>query len=130
MDEIINEATTKYQDFNEALIKLSVLLYQIDGKVTLTELDYFDELVEKLHWHSGISKPAFINDAIHKARQAIDAGEPQDYIRSLADGLNIDPARALEVAMDITNVDGKRSEEEIELLALLSNRVLARGLAA
>lgn len=118
------------QTFNEALLKLCVLLYQIDGKVTLTEQDYFDELVESMEWRSGISKPAFINDAIHQARQAIDSREAADFIRALGDSLNLDAARTLEVAMEITKADGERSEEEVELLALLANRVLARGLVA
>jgi hypothetical protein len=53
-----------------------------------------------------------------------------EFIRSLSDELNIDAARSLEVAMAITKVDGVRSEKEVELLALLANRVLARGLVA
>jgi ABC-type branched-subunit amino acid transport system ATPase component len=115
---------------NEALIKLTVLLYQIDGKVTLTEQDYFQELVDSMQWHSGISKEAYINDAIHQAREAIDSLSAPDFIRSLSEELNYDAARSLEVAMAITKVDGERSEEEVELLALLANRVLARGLVA
>jgi ABC-type branched-subunit amino acid transport system ATPase component len=115
---------------NEALIKLTVLLYQIDGKVTLTEQDYFQELVDGMQWHSGISKEAYINEAIHQAREAIDSLSAPDFIRSLSEELNYDAARTLEVAMAITKVDGERSEEEVELLALLANRVLARGLVA
>ena len=130
MNGIESVTFSRTQEFNEALIKLSVLLYQIDGKVSLSETDYFDAMVEALDWHSGISKPAFINDAIHQARAAIDRGEAADYVRSMADSLNIDPARTLEVAMEITKVDGERSEDEVELLALLANRVLARGLVA
>lgn len=115
---------------NEALIRLTVLLYQIDGKVTLTEQDYFDELVNTMEWRSGISKEAFINDSIHQAREAIDSMAAADFIRGLSEELNIDAARTLEVAMAITKVDGERSEEEVELLALLANRVLAKGLVA
>ncbi|MFB0912832.1 MAG: TerB family tellurite resistance protein, partial [Glaciecola sp.] len=110
--------------------KLTVLLYQIDGKVTLTEQDYFDELLQEMSWHSGISKEAYVNAAIYQAREAIDASTAADFIRSLSDELNIDAARSLEVAMAITKVDGIRSEKEVELLALLANRVLAKGLVA
>jgi hypothetical protein len=63
---------TPAQAFNESVIKLLVLLYQIDGKVTLTEQDYFDEVSAALDWRSGVSISAFINDAIHQARVAID----------------------------------------------------------
>ncbi|OFA30573.1 hypothetical protein BAE46_11350 [Glaciecola punicea] len=119
---------TAEQGFNEAVINLLVLLYQIDGKVTLTEQDLFDEIIATLNWHSGVSISAFINGAIHQARVAIDQLKAREYLFKLGTGLNYNPAQALEYAMDITEIDGKRSEEEIELLALLSNRVLARGL--
>lgn len=118
------------QDFNEDLIKLAVLLYQIDGKVTLTEQDYFENLVSKMDWHNGVSIEAFINDAIHQSRLAIAQSETREFLFSLSAGLNHDPATALEMAMAITQVDGKRSEDELELLSLLSNRVLAKGLVA
>ena len=118
---------SKTQEFNESVIKLLVLLYQIDGKVTLTEQDYFENIAEKMDWHSGVSISAFINEAIHQTRVAIDQNSARELLFSLATGLNHDPAQALEYAMDITEVDGNRSEEELELLSLLSNRVLARG---
>ena len=130
MSQVHRLEEQQYQQHNEALIKLTVLLYQIDGKITLSEQDYFDNLVNEMSWHSGISKEAFINDAIHQAREAIDGFAAPEFIRSLSDELNIDAARTLEVAMAITKADGERSEEEVELLALLANRVLARGLVA
>jgi hypothetical protein len=118
------------QLFNESLIKLLVLLYQIDGKVTLTEQDLFDEILVKLNWHSGVSLSAFVNDAIHQPRVAIDAEASREFLFALGNGLNFDPATALELAMDITEIDGKRSEDELELLALLSNRVLTKTFVA
>ena len=130
MSELSRLDTRQHQLHNQALIQITVLLYQIDGKVTLTEQDYLDELLQDMTWHSGISKDAFVTDVIHQAREAIDGGTAPDYIRSLSDELNIDAARSLEVAMAITKVDGERSEKEVELLALLANRVLARGLVA
>jgi hypothetical protein len=122
------QKVTAEQAFNEAIVKLLVLLYQIDGKVTLTEQDLFDDVVAKLNWRSGVSLSAFINDAIHQARVAISQDEAREFLFKLSSGLSFDPARALDYAMDITEVDGKRSEDELELLALLSNRVLARGI--
>jgi hypothetical protein len=119
---------TAAQDFNESLIKLLVLLYQIDGKVTLTEQDLFDDITASLYWRSGVSISSFVTDAIHQARVAIDQKISREFLFALGPGLNVNPAQALEYAMDITEIDGKRSDEELELLALLSNRVLARGL--
>lgn len=118
------------QLFNEALVRMSVLLYQIDGKITLSEQDYFETITNELDWNSGTVLPAFINQVIHEARVAIDQGEAREYLRNLGNELNTNPAKAFEVAMEITAADGKRSDEELELLSLLSNRVLAKGLVA
>lgn len=125
-----SQVITQEQAFSESIIKLCVLLYQIDGIVTLTEQDYFESLCESLPWQSGVALPAFVNSAIHEARVAIDTDQTREYLFSLGTSLNLDPATALEVAMDITAIDGVRNEEELELLSLLSNRVLAKGLVA
>lgn len=121
---------TERQGFNEALIKLSVLLYQIDGKVSLSEQDYLESVISELDWGSTICKEAFLNDAIHRARQAVDNDDCKAFIRDLGDELNQDAEKALEVAMELTVVDGERSEEETELLSYLTNRVLGKALTA
>ncbi|WP_100643952.1 TerB family tellurite resistance protein [Alteromonas facilis] len=121
---------TEEQGFNEALIKLSVLLYQVDGKVTLTEQDYLDEVLGTLEWGSTICQEAFLNDAIHKARLAVDNNDCKAFMQSLSDDLNQDANKALEVAMELTGIDGERSEQETELLAYLTNRILGKALTA
>ncbi len=118
---------TLEQAYNEAIIKLLVLLYQIDGKVTLSEQDYFDQVQEQLNWRSGVAITAFVSSAIHQARVAIDSDQAREFLFGLANGLSFDSAQALEYAMDITKIDGTRNDDELELLGLLSNRVLARG---
>ena len=130
MSENSDTSFARSQRYNEALVRMSVLFYQIDGKITLTEQDYFESLCESLPWQSGVALPAFVNSAIHEARVAIDTDQTREYLFSLGTSLNLDPATALEVAMDITAIDGVRNEEELELLSLLSNRVLAKGLVA
>lgn len=124
----INSQVSHQQAFNEAIVQLAVLLYQIDGKITLTEQDYFESLSNNLDWRSGISLSAYVNKAIHEARVAIDTQQTREFIFSLGPALNYNPADALDIAMDITAVDGVRSDEELELLSLLSNRVLAKRL--
>ncbi|MEW9798112.1 TerB family tellurite resistance protein [Alteromonas sp. CYL-A6] len=118
------------QSFNQALIKMAVLLYQVDKTVTLTEQDYLESLVAELDWQSPICPEAFLNDAIFQARKALDTGNETDYLRALRDDLLFDADRALEVAMAITGVDGERSEEETELLALLTHKYLAKALVS
>jgi len=126
----VTQQITQEQSFNEAIVQLCVLMYQIDGIVTLTEQNFFEGVCNDLDWRSGVSLPAFINNAIHEARVAIDTQQTREYLFSLGNALNLDPATALDIAMDITAVDGERSDEELELLSLLTNRVLARGLQA
>ncbi|MFS1702770.1 TerB family tellurite resistance protein [Aestuariibacter sp. GS-14] len=117
-----------HQQYQEALIKMAVLFYQVDGKITLTEQDYLDELLESLNWESPISRDAFVNDVIYQTRTAIDAGEASDVLKSLQPQLVMDASRAVEVATVMTGVDGERSDEETELLSLLTHKLLAKAL--
>ncbi len=119
-----------HQSFNEAVISLAVLLYQVDGTVTLTEQDYLSELVDELDWQSPICPEAFVNQAIYQARRALDVGDEMVYLRSLQPSLEHDAEKALEVAMAITGVDGERSSEETELLSVLTHKLLAKALVA
>ncbi|WP_420935438.1 TerB family tellurite resistance protein [Alteromonas sp. A081] len=121
---------SEQQSFNQALIQLSVLLYQVDGVVTLSEQDYLNDIVETLSWDSPICPEAFLNDTIYQTRKAIDTGDAVSYMRSLKDALSFDADKTLEVAMAITGVDGERSEAETELLSLLTHKVLAKALVS
>ncbi|MEN8771655.1 MAG: TerB family tellurite resistance protein, partial [Glaciecola sp.] len=111
------------QRFNEALIKTAVLLYQVDGLVSLTEQDYLEEVIDDLNWQSPICKDAFLTQAIHEARVANDAGDALAFLKYQADELNFDAAKVVEVAMGITGVDGERSEHETELLHYLTHKL-------
>lgn len=121
---------SEQQSFNQALIKLSVLLYQVDGVVTLSEQDYLSSMVESLDWQSPICREAFLNDTIYQTRKAIDTGDAITFLRSLKNDLSFDAEKTLEVAMAITGVDGERSEEETELLSLLTHKLLAKALVS
>ncbi|WP_018984514.1 tellurite resistance TerB family protein [Salinimonas chungwhensis] len=118
------------QSFNQALIRLAVLLYQIDNKVTLTEQDYLEEMVDSLLWESPICREAFLNDVIYQTRKALDTGAVMTYLREFKDDLEFDAHRAMEVAMAITGVDGNRSDEETEILSLLTHKMLAKALTS
>ncbi len=119
---------TPKQSFNEALIRLAVLLYQADGMVTLSEQDYLEDIMESLDWESPISRDAFFNDAIYQTRKALDTGDAQSYLKALKQDLVYDADKVMEVAMAITGVDGERCEEEAELLSLLTHKLLAKAL--
>ncbi len=51
-----------------------------------------------------------------------------DYLRDFKEDLSFDAHKAMEVAMTITGVDGNRSEEETEILSLLTHKMLAKAL--
>jgi tellurite resistance protein len=118
------------QNFNQALIKLSVLLYQVDGMVSLSEQDYLSDMVDSLDWQSPICPEAFLNDTIYQTRKAIDTGDALTLLRSLKNDLAFDAEKTLEVAMAITGVDGERSEAETELLSVLTHKLLAKALVS
>lgn len=119
---------SQQQTFNHAVIRLAVLLYQIDNKVTLTEQEYLEELVAELDWQSPISREAYLNEVIYQTRQALDAREGGRYLRTFKEALTYDAHKAMEVAMMITGVDGERSEDETAILSLLSHKILAKEL--
>ena len=121
---------SEQQSFNQALIKLSVLLYQVDGMVTLSEQDYLNAMVDSLDWQSPICPEAFLNDTIYQTRKAIDTGDAFTFLRSLKNDLAFDAEKTMEVAMAITGVDGERSDEETELLSLLTHKLLAKALVS
>ncbi len=125
---LINEDYAELQNFHEAMIRMMILLYQVDGKVTLTELEFFDKTINDFNWQSGISLAAFVNQVIYEVRQAIDAAHESHYLKSLGSALNYDSGKAFDVALKLTAVDGRRGDQEKELLALLSNKILAKGL--
>ena len=85
-------------------------------------------MVESLDWQSPICREAFLNDTIYQTRKAIDTGDAITFLRSLKNDLSFDAEKTLEVAMAITGVDGERSEEETELLSLLTHKLLAKAL--
>ena len=78
------------QKFNQALIKLAVLFYQVDRKILLSEQDYLEELVESLEWDSPICREAYVNEVIYQTRPALDTGDAADILRSLQADLDSD----------------------------------------
>lgn len=116
------------QRYNQSLIKLAVLLYQVDGKITLSEQDYLEEVIAGLTWQSPISITAFCNEAIHQAREAVDNDEAIEFIKEMSDDLNFDANHVVEVAMGITGVDGERNAKEAEILHYLTHKALAKEL--
>ena len=116
------------QKFNEALLKLCMLMYRIDGKITLSEQDYYQAINNNIYWHGEQDLEEFERQAIHEVRNAVELGEVKSFILTLKDALNFDGKKALAVAQGISFIDGEIAEEEQEILDYLQFRVLAKSL--
>lgn len=119
---------SQQQEFVEALIKLCVLLYQADGKITLTEQDYLEEITAKVRWRGEMEIEDFLSQTIHEVREVIDGNREKDYVNSLQQALSLDANRALNEAIGIALADGSIVEVEQEILDHLSHKVLAKAL--
>lgn len=117
------------QQFNEALIQLCMLLYRIDGKITLSEQDYYQSLLKNLYWQGEDDMDEFERKSIYRVRRAVDEDQVREFILSLKDSLSQDPKKALSIAQGICYIDGEIAEQEQEILDFLENRVLAKSLA-
>ena len=116
------------QKFNEALLKLCILMCRIDGKITLYEQDYYQAIYNNVYWHGEQDLEEFERQAIHEVRNAVELGEVKPFIMTLKDALNFDGKKALAVAQGISYIDGEIAEEEQEILDYLQFRVLAKSL--
>jgi len=116
------------QEFNEALLKLCMLMYRIDGKITLSEQDYYQAIYNNIFWRGEQDLEEFERQAIHEVRNAVELGEVKPFIMTLKDALNFDSKKALVVAQGISYIDGDIADEEQEILDYLELRVLARTL--
>ncbi len=116
------------QAFNEALLKLCMLMYRIDGKITLTEQDYYNAIYTNLNWQGEDDLEEFQRQAIHEVRQVVDQNKVKDFLVGLKDALNFNAKKALSVAQGISYIDGDLAEEEQEILDYLECRILAKSL--
>ena len=116
------------QEFNESLAKLCILLYQIDGKITLREQEYFQAVHEKFDWHGDVDFEDFQSRTISQVRDVIESKEEKQFVSSLREALEVDAKKALAVAQGISNIDGEIADEEMEILDYLQDRVLAKAL--
>lgn len=119
---------TPQQKFNQALLKLCILIYKIDGKITLREQDYFQALADKIDWRGDEEIEDFLVRSIYEVRAIIEAQTIKPFINSLKDDLLLDAKKALTVAQGISLIDGELADAEEDILEYLENRVLAKAL--
>jgi len=115
---------TTQQNFNEALLRLAVLMYRIDGKIRLNEQELVDLITDNLDWDGANSISAVQNQAIAEARDAIRADKVEAYLAGLKDALMIDKKKTLDTARQIMQSDGEEATKERRLYDYLRQQLL------
>lgn len=108
------------QSKSEAIIAITTLLYQADGKVKLEEQEMFEQLLAELPWNNkSLSKEAFHRDMISKSLVALNSGNLSEYLSSRVPALKSD-ARVLTVLRELAITDGDLDTREAEILKQVS----------
>lgn len=106
---------------SEAIIALTTLLYQADGKVRLQEQDLFDRLIAELPWeNSAKSKETFHREMITNSLDALNQDNLNDYLQSLVPALKNDP-HVLALLRELAVSDGNLDYKEAQILTVVSN---------
>ena len=112
------------QAFNEALLKLAIMMYRIDGKSRLNEQELVDEIADSLSWDGVNSITAIQSQAMADAREAIRADKTEAYLAGLKDALMFDKQKALDTAKQIMQSDGEEAQKERRLYDYLRQQLL------
>ncbi len=114
----IDDSAMVEQKHSESLLAICTLAYQIDGKFSAEEQGVFDDLVQRIPWHSQTRIETFHSKVISDARDAIGRGEVKQFVADHAQSLRGDSS-VLEVVNELSASDGEVSESEAKLLKLL-----------
>lgn len=112
------------QTFNEALLKLAILMYRIDGKIRLNEQELVDGIADSLSWDGINSITAIQSQAMADVRDAIRADKTDAYLAGLKDALMFDKQKALDTAKQIMQSDGEEALKERRLYDYLRQQLL------
>lgn len=112
------------QAFNEALLKLAIMMYRIDGKIRLNEQELVDEIADNLSWDGINSITAVQSRAMADVREAIRADKTEVYLARLKDALMFDKQKALDTAKQIMQSDGEEAQKERRLYDYLRQQLL------
>ncbi|OES24137.1 hypothetical protein BFV94_4520 [Alteromonas macleodii] len=111
------------QAFNEALLKLMLLIYRIDHKITLAEQDKFDEIKRRMDWQSTINIESYITHASGLVSQYVNEKRPLDLLKAIREDLNYDPKLAIGMAQAMMDIDQSRHEDEEEIMSYLTTKL-------
>ena len=114
----IYDSASIEQKHSESLLAICTLAYQIDGKFSLDEQKVFDDLIQRIPWHSETRVETFHSKVISDARDAISNGEVEKFVVDHAEPLRGDSS-VLEILKELSASDGEVSDSEAKLLNLL-----------
>ena len=117
-------AMATQQLFNEALLKLAIMMYRIDGKIRLNEQELVDAISDSLDWSGINSITAIQSQAMADVRDAIRGDKTEAYLASLKDALMFDKQKALDTAKQIMQSDGEEALKERRLYDYLRQQLL------
>lgn len=72
------------QKQHEAILKILVLVSQLDGKVKLSEQQLMDDYLAHIPWHSDLTKASALGAITSEARQMLSTGREQEYLTQQA----------------------------------------------
>lgn len=103
------------QEQREAFLDLLLLGMYVDGKLSIREMETFNQNVQTLTAETGVSWEAYISSALHKIR-SVEGDEKQRYelLQSIRGRLG-DAAKRGIAAQELTElltVDGKEEQEQ------------------
>jgi uncharacterized tellurite resistance protein B-like protein len=109
------------QEKSEAIVSLTTLLYQADGKVKLEEQDMFGKLLAELPWeNSFISKEAYHREMVSKSLAALKNDQLAEYLEGIVPALKSD-AHVLALLRELAVADGDLDVKEAEILSVVSS---------
>lgn len=72
------------QKQHEAILKILVLVSQLDGKVKLSEQQLMDDYLAHIPWHSELAKASALGAITSEARQMLSTGREKEYLTQQA----------------------------------------------
>jgi len=111
----------------EALFDLAILFVEIDGIETPQEQDFIDQWVDKASWDSHLSKAQYREQAVARAKEALQTDHIDNYIKQKAAYLSHSSIKDQAVALveDIVVADGELAEVEANAVKLLRDYLQA-----
>ena len=111
------------QEVNEKLVELATFFYKIDGRISLPEQAYMEELLNSLEWNSTTPVETFQNECIARINQLklSDSAIVASYLTGLMTRLEELEAidQAIAIAKEISDADGEIADDEVRYLEVV-----------